>query len=58
MCPGNLTKPQDFALKLLNAHALCSMHSLAGHGILLAGGNKQLEEIAASALLSEHVSEP
>lgn len=58
-CPGNLAKPQDFALKQLpKAHTLCSILSLVGYSAWQAGGNKQLEELAASALLSEHVSEP
>lgn len=58
-CPGNLAKPQDFALKQLpKAHTLCSILSWMGYSVWQAGGNKQLEELAASALLSEHVSEP
>lgn len=58
-CPGNSAKPQDFALKQLpEVHTPCSIPSLVGYSVWQAGGNKQLEERAASALLSEHVSEP
>lgn len=58
-CPGNLAKPQDFALKQLpRAHTLCSIQSLVGYSVWQAGGYQQLEEMAASASLSEHVSEP
>lgn len=44
--------------QLPKPHMVCSIQSLVGRSIRQTGGNKQLEEIAASALLNEHVSEP
>lgn len=60
---GNTSREFNYATGLCTEAATersrgPSIHSSAGRSVWQAGGNKQLEEIAASALLSEHLSEP